>query len=119
MSIFTSQFDRLRPLSHAYAGTADQTSWRTPAAVAAAGGLAVLGAAALATAAADGQTAGDGWEAAWDSGWDAGWSAPGQIPVSPEPGGDWSHRGDYTDAGVGGGEDFFYFIDGDSSLAIG
>jgi hypothetical protein len=28
-------------------------------------------------------------------------------------------RGDYTDAGVGGDDDFFYFIDGDSSLAIG
>jgi hypothetical protein len=31
----------------------------------------------------------------------------------------WLDRGDYTDAGVGGDDDFFYFIDGDSSLAIG
>lgn len=32
----------------------------------------------------------------------------------PEP---WMHRGDYTDMGVGGGPDGFYFIDSDSSYS--
>lgn len=31
----------------------------------------------------------------------------------------WSDRGDYTDASVGGDGDFFYYIDGDSSLTVG
>lgn len=117
MSIFTSQFDRVRPVSHAYTGTTGQATWRTPAAVAAAaaGGLALVGAAAVATGA---EASGDGWEDAWDAGWDASW-APGFDPSGDELAADWSHHGDYTDAGVGGDEDFFYFIDGDSSLTIG
>jgi hypothetical protein len=56
----------------------------------------------------------------WDTGWDTGAAAgTGAADVSGAEGDAWSHRGDYTDASVGGDGDFFYFIDGDSSLTIG
>jgi hypothetical protein len=45
---------------------------------------------------------------------------PDGGPGVPDDGGAaWMDRGDYTDAGVGGDDDFFYFIDGDSSLTVG
>jgi hypothetical protein len=47
---------------------------------------------------------------------DPDWDTPA-APADQEPA--WSHTGDYTDASVGGDGDFFYHIDGDSSLTIG
>jgi hypothetical protein len=45
---------------------------------------------------------------------------PDGVPgVADDGGAAWMDRGDYTDAGVGGDDDFFYFIDGDSSLTVG
>ncbi|GAA2215356.1 hypothetical protein GCM10009850_108230 [Nonomuraea monospora] len=129
MTLFTSQFDRARDVAGAYAGEAGETRFWVPAVV---GGVAVVGVA-------------EGWGEGWDQGWDAG--APEGEPVGGDGGvvvggggaaglpvaddGDvvgapavddgaaWSHHGDYTDASVGGDGDFFYFIDGDSSLTIG
>jgi transcription elongation factor len=110
MSIFRSQFDRARPYAQAYAGDSGDPSWRTPALAAAA----VAGAGVVAIAAA-GET-----EPGWGDGWDAGWEAPAVDPGGgSDDGSAWLDRGDYTDAGVGGDDDFFYFIDGDSSLAVG
>ncbi|MFI7697946.1 hypothetical protein [Nonomuraea sp. NPDC049480] len=132
MTIFTSQFDRARDLSRTYAGEASDARFRTPAAIAATAALGV-GAAALAAsetatteADASGDPAGTGqpadWAAGWGDGWDSGWET-GAAAVTDEPGAAgadaWSHRGDHTDASVGGDGDFFYFIDGDSSLTIG
>lgn len=129
MSVLRSQFERARAFADAYAGAADDHRWRTPAAAAAGGGFAaVVGVAAVgamadaALDAAAGEGAGEPGPVAdgWGVGWDAGW---GEAYVSTDTsysadGGDWSHRGDYTDASVGGSDDFFYFIDGDSSLTI-
>ena len=138
MAVLRSQFERARGFADAYAGGADDNRWRTPVAAAAAvgGGLAaVVGVAAvgaLADAALDaaagevaaGAPAGeaaaglatDGWGEGWDSGWGEAYAAA--DPGYAADGGAWSHRGDYTDASVGGDGDFFYFIDGDSSLTI-
>ncbi|TYB50113.1 hypothetical protein FXF51_57375 [Nonomuraea sp. PA05] len=112
MTLFTSQFDRARDVAGAYAGEAGETRFWVPAAVV--GGVAVAGVA-------------EGWGEGWDQGWDAG--APEGEPVAGDggvvgapvvdDGGAWSHHGDHTDASVGGDGDFFYFIDGDSSLTIG
>ncbi|MEV0382079.1 hypothetical protein [Nonomuraea sp. NPDC050643] len=113
MSLFTSQFDRARESSREYAGEASETGFWTPAAVAVAG---AAGVAAL--AGAEATAVEEPWGAGWDQGWDAGAAAPGVEPVADD-GGAWSHHGDYTDASVGGDGDFFYFIDGDSSLTIG
>ncbi|MFB4278850.1 hypothetical protein ACBJ59_26410 [Nonomuraea sp. MTCD27] len=116
MALFTSQFDRVREESRAYAGEASETRFRVPAAVAVAGG------AALVTATDPTATESGGWGEGWDQGWDAGAGAaagPGAEPVLDDGGGAWSHHGDYTGASVGGDGDFFYFIDGDSSLTIG
>ena len=131
MSIFTSQFDRVRPVAHAYAGATGDPGWRTPAAVATVvgGGLvAMMAADAVVSEALDGNTA-PGNEAAgavdaWGAGWDSGWDIAGAGYVHPgadySAGGDaWMDRGAHTDAGVGGDGDFFYFIDGDSSLTLG
>jgi hypothetical protein len=130
MSIFTSQFDHARGYSGAYAGSSGDPTWRTPAAVAAAAGGAVVAAAvateALAGAdpeppeAAGGGGWGEGWGDGWEQGWDAGGLPDGVPGVADDDGGAaWMDRGDYTDAGVGGDDDFFYFIDGDSSLTVG
>jgi hypothetical protein len=112
MSIFMNQFDRARPYAEAYAGDSGDPSWRTPALAAAA----VAGAGLVAVVAAD--DAEPMWGDGWDAGWEAG-SAPAADPSGADDGSAWMDRGDYTDAGVGGDDDFFYFIDGDSSLAIG
>jgi hypothetical protein len=139
MSIFTSQFDHARGYSGAYAGSTGDPTWRTPAAVAAAAGGAVVAAAVAAEAlaaealaagalagadpeppeAAGGDGWGEGWGDGWDQGWDAGGFPDGVPEVADDGGAAWMDRGDYTDAGVGGDEDFFYFIDGDSSLTVG
>jgi hypothetical protein len=85
-----------------------------------------------ANADAEGAGAGEGPEgeaagaepahAGWGDGWDAGWDVPGADASDPGAGtgGDeaWMHRGDVTDAGVGGDGDFVYFIDGDSSATV-
>jgi len=118
MSIFRSQFDRARGYADAYAGPAGDPGWRTPAAAA---GLVVGGAvvAALAVDAVASAAPPEAWGEGWEAGWDTG--AAG-FPAGPDPAADdgaWLDRGDYTGAGVGGDEDFFYFIDGDSSLTIG
>ncbi|GAA4968777.1 hypothetical protein HD597_008653 [Nonomuraea thailandensis] len=112
MTLFTSRFDRAREESLAYAGEAGETRFWIPAAVAAGG---------VATAAV---WASEEWAAGWGDGWDQGWDAgpaasPGDPPVGDDGGEAWSHHGEYTDASVGGDGDFFYFIDGDSSLTIG
>jgi hypothetical protein len=62
-----------------------------------------------------------GSQGAWGEGWDTGWDAPagaGGTMAAPEGDASWMDRGDYTDAGVGGDGDFFYFIDGDTSATI-
>jgi hypothetical protein len=125
MSIFTSQFDHARGYSGAYAGSSGDPTWRTPAAVAAAAGGAVV-AAAVATEALAGAdpeppeaAGGGGWGDGWEQGWDAGGLPDGVPGVADDGGAAWMDRGDYTDAGVGGDDDFFYFIDGDSSLTVG
>jgi hypothetical protein len=106
MPLFSSQFDRARGYSDAYVGPPGDASWRVPAAVAAAG----VGALALTAAAVEA-------DGTWGDGWDTGWEAP--APEAPaDDGSAWMDRGDYTDAGVGGDDDFFYFIDGDTSLTI-
>jgi hypothetical protein len=138
VSIFTSQFDRVRPVAQAYAGATGDPGWRTPAAVVAVAGgglVAVLAADAVAAEALDAGgdaaetagaagAAGAGATDAWGAGWDAGWDVAGAGYADPgadhSAGGEaWLDRGDHTDAGVGGDGDFFYFIDGDSSLTIG
>ncbi|SEG64203.1 hypothetical protein SAMN05444920_103655 [Nonomuraea solani] len=101
MSIFTSQFDRARETARAYTGEASETRFWIPAAIAVA-----VTSAAVATE-------------SWGDGWDQGWEAPAAPEPVADDGGAWSHHGDYTDASVGGDEDFLYFIDGDSSLTIG
>jgi hypothetical protein len=68
-------------------------------------------------AAADAGGWGEGWDAGWDTGTGAG--AAGPTDHSGADGGPWLDRGDYTDAGVGGDDGFFYFIDGDSSMTTG
>ncbi|MEV0619397.1 hypothetical protein AB0I81_39185 [Nonomuraea sp. NPDC050404] len=115
MTLFSSQFDRVRAESRAYTGEASETRFWVPAVVA-------LGAAAALAATSEGvevgaEDAAAGWGEGWDQGWDAG-AVPDSEPVADD-GGAWSHSGDYTDASVGGDGDFFYFIDGDSSLTIG
>jgi hypothetical protein len=127
MSIFSSQFDRARPFADAYAGGSQDPDWRTPAAAAALIGAGLVGltaAAALAHGEAfegAGETGAATWDAGWGEGWDAGWGEgyAGDAGAPEADGAAWLDRGDYTDAGVGGDHDFFYFIDGDSSLAIG
>jgi hypothetical protein len=116
MTIFTSQFDRARPFADAYAGRFDDPAWRPPGAATAtlaAAGLSVVAVGALAA------TADPDAPAAWGEGWDAGWdtSAP-PAEQSTDDGSAWMHRGEYTDAGVGGDGDSFYFIDGDASLIV-
>ena len=113
MSIFTSQFDRARPFAQAYAGAADEPGWRTPA-----GATALLAAAGLTATAAVDAVDGSGWGDGWESGW--GVDAPAPPGTDHAAGADqaWMDRGEYTGAGVGGDGDFFYFIDGDSSLTI-
>lgn len=131
MSVFASQFDRARPYSAAYAGPVDDPGWRTPvaaAALVAGAGLALVAASAVADGeggggeggGGEGGGAGDGGGGGgWGDGWDAGWEAHTPEPVAGDSGDAWSHRGDYTDASVGGDDGFFYFIDGDSSLTLG
>jgi hypothetical protein len=113
MSIFTSQFDRARRYADAYAGESGDPGWRPAVAVA---GLAGAGAVVVAAAGAEAAT-GDDWGEGWDAGWDS--SSAGAGDYSGADDASWMDRGDYTDAGVGGDDDFFYFIDGDSSLTIG
>lgn len=131
MSIFSSQFSRAHPYRDAYAGDARDSRWRTPAGLA--GGVGVAGAvaagavvAAAAATPAGEQLAGDPpevggetWGEGWDSGWDTGTAGAADAGTGDADAGAWMDRGDYTDAGVGGDDDFFYFVDGDSSLAIG
>jgi hypothetical protein len=141
MSIFSSQFDRARPFADAYAGGSQDPDWRTPAAATALVGAGLVGLTAAAAltdgSAADPAAAGEAtapeafegagetgaatWDAGWDEGWDTGWGEgyAGDACAPEADGAAWLDRGDYTDAGVGGDNDFFYFIDGDSSLAIG
>lgn len=95
MSIFASQFDHARQFTDAYAGGLDEPQWYPP------------------PGAADPPA---GWGEGWDTGWELGWEAG---PAGEDAAGAWLERGDYTDAGVGGDGDFFYFIDGDSSLTVG
>lgn len=140
MSTFDSQFDRTRPYAAAYAGEPDDPTWRSPAVAAAAlagtaaAGVAVVGVAVIGAAAATASDAeatpdaapawGEGWDAGWGDGWGGGWDAGHAGRDAPAPdgsgdaGGAWLERGDYTDAGVGGDGESFYFIDGDSSLML-
>ena len=118
MSLFSSQFERARGYSDAYAGPSDDPSWWTPGAAAAAvvAGAGLLAVTAAAMAADDGHGHVDTWGAGWDTGWDTT-STVAHEPTA-DTGSDWMHHGDYTDASVGGDGDFFYFIDGDSSLTV-
>ena len=129
MSVFRSQFTRARQFTDAYAGSTEDSGLRTPAVAAALLGAGLVGVAAVA-AASDGDAPGaaetaDGAAetgAAWGEGWESGWTGgyAGGVLSDPAADGDaWMDRGDYTDAGVGGDGDFFYFIDGDSSLTLG
>ncbi|WP_066372175.1 hypothetical protein [Herbidospora mongoliensis] len=109
MTLFTSQFDRARRFSAAYAGEPGDTRFWTPATIGVAAGL---GAAALIAA---------------DAG---GW---GDVPADPDQtatfgggggddgqdGGPWSVHSDWSDASVGGDGDFMYFSDGDVSFTVG
>lgn len=121
MSIFTSQFDRTRPFTRAYASSPDDPGWRTPAAVAAVAGAGLAGVVAVEALAADSPDAPAAWGDGWDTGWDTGGDpfAGGVTDYAAAGGDPWMDRGEYTGAGVGGDDDFFYFVDGDSSLAIG
>ncbi|MGW0801621.1 hypothetical protein [Nonomuraea sp. NPDC002799] len=113
MSLFTSQFDQAREAAREYAGDASETRFWIPAAAAVAGAAALT---AVDAAATEGPAE---WGAGWDDGWHAVAAPPEDAGAAVDDGGAWSHRGDYTDASVGGDGDFFYFIDGDSSLTIG
>jgi hypothetical protein len=133
MSIFRSQFERARAYSDELAGDARDPAWRSPTVIAAVvGGGAAVAAAAIPVVAggddkpqpsekpAGGEENPPGEQAAWGEGWDAGWEAPASpAPAAADGGSSWMDRGEYTDAGVGGDEDFFYFVDGDSSAAFG
>ncbi|UBU14862.1 hypothetical protein [Nonomuraea gerenzanensis] len=106
MGLFTSQFEGVRGESRAYAGEVGESRFWLPAAAAAgvvAGGAVVMG--------GEPEEWGDGWEQGWEVG------VPAGEPVVSEEA--WSDRGEYTDASVGGDGDFFYFIDGDSSVTVG
>jgi hypothetical protein len=131
MSVFKSQFDRARPYTEEHAGDARDPVWRSPAVIGAVvGGGAAVAAAMIPVVAGDDkaaaaeppaeQSAGD--QGAWGEGWEAGWESPASGASGPPASGDgnasWMDRGEYTDAGVGGDEDFFYFIDGDSSATV-
>jgi hypothetical protein len=145
MSVFRSQFDRARSYTEAYAGDARDSAWRSPTVIAALiGGGAAMAAAAVPVVAGDakeaageqdpageegpagGKTAaGDespGDQSTWGEGWEAGWDAPagsaGGTLAADDGSGSWMDRGEYTDAGAGGDEDFFYFIDGDTSAVV-
>jgi hypothetical protein len=138
MSIFTSQFDQARELSRTYAGETSDSRFWTPATIGVAA-VTGLGAVALAASASDTQPADPdatgqfaspdpgltgqpadwaaGWGEGWGEGWESGTATAGDESARSDAGGEaWSHRGDYTDASVGGDGDSFYFIDGDSSL---
>nr|WP_062339672.1 hypothetical protein [Herbidospora sakaeratensis] len=98
MSLFSSQFDRARRLSAAYAGEPGETRFWTPATIGAAAGL---GAAVILAVDPD-QTAafgGDGGHGGDD--------------------GPWSVHSDWSDASIGGDGDFMYFSDGDVSFTVG
>jgi hypothetical protein len=135
MSIFRSQFDRARSYTETYAGDARDSTWRSPTVIAAliGGGAAVAAAVIPIVAGNDPAPAGEkapagegdpgagdqgNWGEGWDAGWDAG-GAGGTTPAADDGGASWMDRGEYTDAGVGGDGDFFYYIDGDSSAAVG
>lgn len=133
MTIFSSQFDRARQSTEAYAGETKDTRFRTPAKVALAGAgaaAAALVAADLAAAdAADASADATEWGEGWDTGWDAG-AGTGTGDATAEAtaesadagggdGGAWSYNPDYTGASIGGDGDFFYFTDGDVSYTIG
>lgn len=96
MTLFSSQFDRARRLSAAYAGEPGETRFWTPATVGVAAGL---GAAAVVAA--------DWGDVASE---DHGQSGDG---------GPWSVHSDWSDASVGGDGDFMYFSDGDVSFTVG
>jgi hypothetical protein len=136
MSIFTSQFDGARQLSQAYAGDTHETRFWTPAAITVAAGVGIAALVAVDSASdtdlddgtltgpddshASAAGWGDGWGDGWDTGWDTLDAAQPATAEGTDPNGEaWAHRGDYTDASVGGDGDFFYFIDGDTSLTIG
>lgn len=118
MPTFASQFDRARPYAAAYAGEPDDPTWRSPAVAAAAlAGSAVVGVVGVVAGAAAVEAVADS-SPGWGENWDAGWEAPEPGELGDAGGGAWTDRGDYTDAGVGGDGESFYFIDGDSSLMI-
>ncbi|MFC4115280.1 hypothetical protein [Nonomuraea zeae] len=135
MSIFSSQFDRAREVSRAYAGEASERRFWIPAAVAVAGAAAGVAALAAASEAGAATEPGEGtadWGAGWDEGWGAGPVADDSqaasgggddgsqaAPGSGDDGGAWSYHSDYTGASIGGDGDFFYFTDGDTSYTIG
>jgi hypothetical protein len=130
MSIFTSQFDRARRISQAYASQTGETRFWTPAKVALAGagaGAAALVATDLVAADDDAPSEVAGWGEGWDTGWDGGGndvSATGEDTDlhgadDGADGGAWSYHSDTTDASIGGDGDFFYFTDGDTSYTSG
>lgn len=107
--MFSSQFDRVRRFSDAYAGESGETRMWTPAKVALAG---------VGVAAAAGLVAADfGDDDAFMS--DAAFEDGTSGDQSGGDGGAWSVHSDWTDASVGGdGEGFMYFSDGDTSFTV-
>lgn len=111
--MFSSQFDKARRYSEAYAGRSGETGFWTPAKVAAAGIAGVAGAGLVAAEVADDPFAEDPF--AEDPTAD-GATAEG---APADDGGAWSVHSDWTDASVGGdGEGFMYFSDGDVSFTV-
>lgn len=117
MTIFRSQFDKLAPFSAAFVGGYALHEVVTPDKVDAATiekhAVDVLGAEATTQLGAAGM---------FDPAADLSIAFPPAMTDEVSAGAfgspdTWMHRGDYTDMGVGGGSEGFYFIDSESSYS--